>query len=364
MTETKHPTGLAHGLRLEKTEWLYVWGGLDGVGGTESRMVAAVASLESLGIRVRSVVRTRQPDTVFLKFLGDAGLCFRTARSWLSIVKILLNSEAEVVWTFGLKQSLLARLVRIVNRPRGLLVMARNGLDFGWPRWMFLADRATQSLLDAYVVNSQRARQHLIEHGIAPEKVLCVTSGLADEWSQERVPTASRDVIMVGNSRPEKNHELAVRAFLASGIDATLRVFTDNAAAIRAVLRGYPPELQARVAISEGVRVTRNDYDGAGILLHPSASESLPLTVLEATARGCYAVAGDTGDIRHVLDGGFGVIVDVHDENALAIALRSAHALVSSPARARVFADHKTVTEYAAELAESLARLATSGRRP
>lgn len=341
----------------EKPRWSLVWGDIRGLGGTESRMIAVSQHLDLNGIRARFLIRARDSNSQFVEAVDAAGVEYDVASSWWSLARAVRRHSPTTIWTFGLKQSLFLRLLRVLRVYSAPTFMARNGLDFGWPSWMFRSDRLSQKYVDAYVTNSVRAAEHLTDSGIQKRKVHFVSSGISEEWLENRKSRVQRSILMVGNSRPEKNQAVALRAFLESNIDTTLTIYTDQAGPLRELMDSYESTAHGRVELVEGVRVTPEVYDAAGILLHPSLSESLPLAVLEATARGCHVVASDVGDIGAIVPIAQLEIIDPQSKSSIISGLRAANTRVSADDYERPTGNVKGNDIYSRELIDLVNRV-------
>jgi len=349
-----------HDDRGSRPTWMFAWGDISGIGGTEARMIEAIPLLKERGIEVVSVARSSREDSAFVRRLRGAGAEVQILRSWLEYARALRAFRGSAVWAFGLKQSLVARGVRIGAPWR--LVMARNGADYGWRPWMHFADRVSQRLVDIYLTNSASVGGLLVSRGIAPSKVATVTGGLPDRWFEPAQGAKPSEVVfvMVGNRRPEKNQLLGVKAFLAAGIPATLRVYTDDGDEVRDCLRALPDADAAKVQLIEGVRTDPTIYDQCAVLFHPSLSESLPLAVLEAMARGCFVVGAAVGDIPEVLAGGGGLVVDPTSVRDMEKALQRAFDHVNDAGYTRSPSPVKSARQYVTEVAG----VVRSGRGP
>lgn len=338
-------------------EWLYVWGDVERVGGTERRMIELANELAKGGHRVISVVRTLNRGSAFLQLLHESSHEVIVVPSWFELARVITRLKLPVIWTFGLKQSIFMRVLKMLGLQRGTILMARNGLDYQWPSWYFKIDKLTQKFVGRYITNSLRVQEHLVARGISPGRVGYISSGISGDWLSERQSLFTLDFIMVGNHRPEKNHNKAVLAFLEADIDCTLKVFTDRGEDVRNVIEQYPFPTRSRVDVVEGHSVSRANYDAAGALLHPSLSESLPLTILEATARGCYVVAGETGDVARIVRPEVGVVVDGLKLERIVDGITQAYAKISATDYRRNFIDHKTTKQYAEELISQVAAI-------
>ena len=111
---------------------------------------------------------------------------------------------------------------------------ARNGLEHGRLRLAWALDRFTQRAVDTYLANSVAVVDLLKSRGIASDRVRLVESAIGQGWARPIEVTRDENlVLMVGNQRPEKNHQLGLRAVAALAVPVDLRVFTDDATELR-----------------------------------------------------------------------------------------------------------------------------------
>lgn len=287
---------------------VFAFGNISRVGGTERRMAEVCSALASMEVGVHVVFRSAQISASVENIFNQPGVSITARKGWLPYLGHLFRlsrKEARIV-SFGLKPSMAARIVRCIRGKKVVHSMARNGLDYTWPRYFHLADWLTSRLVDTYITNSRAAEAHLIKQRIPEERIEVLISGLPAHWYKRAddagIPIIKNPrVIMVGNSRPEKNQKLGIEALIATRVPVTLDVYTDDATDLRKAVSDRIGS-QLNISYHEGVMVTPERYDRADILLHPSLSESLPRTVLEGTARGCVVVAFDTGDTAEIVD--------------------------------------------------------------
>lgn len=302
---------------------LFIWGDIRGVGGTERRMGDVTAELTRRNVTVTSFALSGH-DRLPLQLLQSAkGAAVTNSRSPLALLRTWRQVRPDLVIAFGLRQSLVARGLRLLGARSKSVAVARNGLDFGWPSWIHAVDRLTSTLVDVYLANSHQVALHLAKHGISADRIAVVVSALDATWY---APTVKRDgqkvIAMIGNARAEKNHSFGLEAFLSTREKALLRVYTNNGDELRAYLRSRnATDPQARVEILENHVVTPLDLDEVDVLLHPSLSESLPRTVLEASARGCWIVASDAGDTRAHVSSDNAIVLSEFDVSTYAAAL-------------------------------------------
>lgn len=225
--------------------------------------------------------------------------------SWLLYCRLLRVYRPSATLAFGLRPSLVTRFLSLA-RKGAKLGIARNGLDYTWPKWYYLVDRLTSGFVDVYIANSQAVRTHLASYGIPANKIRVVPSALSEEWYSPLTCEPAREVpriAIIGNARPEKNQRALLEELFRSGIQADLAIFTDDSSKLMPDVSEFEGN-RGRVEVFENHVVKPDDLDRCDILLHPSLSESLPRVVLEATARGLFVIAYDVGDTRLVVNVG------------------------------------------------------------
>lgn len=337
---------------------VFAWGDIQRVGGTERRMAECATELTKRGYRVVSLFQRDAVAAPLAAVFEGSGVEPITRSSSVRYLVLLrrLAVDAEAVVSFGLRPSLLARLVRL-TAPRGARhFMARNGLDYGWRRAYHLVDRATSRGVDRYIANSRAVGEHLAAKGIAPQRIRVVLSGLPSEWFRpatraEDTGTSPTTVMMVGNTRPEKNQIVGLSAVSSLSDALRVDVYTDDRSVLEADL---PAAVRSdpRIHIHENILVTPETYDGADIFLHPSRAESLPRVVLEAATRGCAVVAYDVGDTKAVVDPKRSRILPFREDDptGLAAALAPFVRNTTSLRAQRTVGGGRTVEKYTDEL--------------
>lgn len=334
------------------TRWVFIWGDVTGIGGTERRMAEAAVEMRAQGVEVISLVHSSVTASDFVSLMKNSCSEVTISNSWLALWRsVPWHASRTVIFAFGLRPSMASRLLSAWGSSRPIVLVARNGLDFSWARWMHVIDKVTSGLVDAYVANSAAVERHLRRWRLM-RPIHVVRSALDSEWAQPLNPTrlSRPSVIMVGNARPEKNQIAGIEAFVASGIDATLTVYTDDAHEIRNTLAGMSSLVRDRIELVEAHQMTPADYDKADIVFHPSLSESLPRVVLEAQSRGCRLVVADVGETSALVADDRRVLTDPSSVATMAADLVSAYEDVSSAAWRKVARPPRTVSAYVAEL--------------
>ncbi|WP_156252041.1 glycosyltransferase family 4 protein [Pseudactinotalea terrae] len=325
----------------------FVWGRLEGMGGTERRASEFIPRLTSLGIASESV--TLGPaDTPFGAYLNEVGEVLQSVRSPVQLARYLRHKRPRVVVAFGLRASMAVRLVKPILGFRLRLIDARNGLEFQRGRTMWQVDRLTQALVQVYMTNSEVAANKLADNGISRTRIKTNVSALGDEWLGRTAAERNPDrVLMVGNARPEKGHDTAVRAIARVSADVHLVLYTNDGTDVRALWDEVAPGPGKSLTVVEGEVVGPGEYAQATVLLHPSLSESLPRAILEAQSQGVRVVATRTGDTESILSAN-DYPVAVGDVDGIAIALESA--LADSRSRPYVHVHQRTVDDYCRDL--------------
>jgi glycosyltransferase involved in cell wall biosynthesis len=147
-------------------------------------------------------------------------------------------------------------------------------------------------------------------------------------WQEFPAAQGSR-IISAGALKPEKNHELLIRAFaqlLGRRPDAQLLIIGEGA------LRPRLEALCVELGLGDKVRLAGFQLDpwpyyaSADLFVLSSNNEGLPLVLVEAMHAGLRLVSTDCADgVSEILDGDrFGKVVPVGDEDALAAAMEQA----------------------------------------
>jgi glycosyltransferase involved in cell wall biosynthesis len=197
--------------------------------------------------------------------------------------------------------------------------------------------RAAYSCAHRVVANCRAAADRLGVEGVAAHKINVIPNGVAiPDFDGALRRTPARRVVVVANLRPEKGHDVLLRA--ASHI---VRRFPDA----RFDVVGDGPERRSLEALSDELGLRgfvsfaghREDVAArlaaADICVHPSRSEAFPNAVLEAMAAGLPIVASGVGGVIEVMrDGDTGLVVPPGDHNQLAHAIGR---IMSTPTLAR-----------------------------
>jgi glycosyltransferase involved in cell wall biosynthesis len=313
------------------------------LGGAESQLVHLSTGLAANGHQVTvcaidfSAVDSSVYDRLPMRVL-ELGVESRLLRP-LTVPRLTrLARAADIVHCTMFDSSLWGRLAAIfARRP---VVIADHATDraiqlsvSGHSRgdWIARHNRALDRFTYATVACADLQRETLQGEGVAAAKIVHIPNGIplgpiregaerARSRAELGLPEEGRIAIQIGLFRPEKNQRGALEAFArvrAAVPDAHL-VFVGPGLMLEEV-EGRADELGAR----EWVHFLGSRDDVPALLAHsdlmllPSASEAMPMTVLEAMAVGVPVLASDVGDIRLTL-GEAGVCVPPGDVEALA----------------------------------------------
>lgn len=247
-------------------------------------------------------------------------------------LRLLRHINVDVVYAFGLRSCLIARLARALGLVSATISAHRG--DGVYESWLYTAiDRSTVALSDLIVANSfagaETARDVL---GVEAGKVQVVHSGIsldADKLDTRDIPECAREAAMgnvivgsVANLRPEKDYDCLLQAARLV-IDARSRVRfwvvgrDDLNGQVQAkctamglddhfVFWGFRSDARAVMSLLDIVTLS-------------SVSEGLPVCILEAMSLAKPVVATDVGGVSElVISGETGYLVAPKDPASLA----------------------------------------------
>lgn len=314
------------------------------VGGAELQLVHLARGLAELGHAVTvCCIDDIEDNRELLERSGVeiVTLGARTRAARLAAVPRLarLARRADVVQCTMWDASLWGRLAAIVAR-RPVVVadhatdrsvqVAASGAARG--SWIAIHNRLLDRFTTATVACAGTQRALLEAEGVAPSKIVHIPNGVpvdeiaraaAQPPSREAlgIPADARVALHVGVFRPEKNQAGALESIAAvrERLDDVHLVFVgdgDTRAEIerRARERGW--DWAHFLGFRDDVAALLGLAD---ILILPSTSDAMPMTVLEAMAAGVPVVASDVGDIAATVGDG-GICVPAGDAAAFAAA--------------------------------------------
>lgn len=235
--------------------------------------------------------------------------------------------------------------------------------------------RLVRSRLDRIIAIAEAQRDYLVrEEGVPPGQLVVIPNGVPlsgpgpEERARRRLAARAAlglpdDALVAGITavlRPEKNHELLLRAFarvraavpaarlLVAGdgprraaLEAEARrlgLMRGGSAAGRTTDRGTPAagDPVAFLGHRPDVRALMPAFDVAMLTSHPRV-ETLPLSLIEAMDEALPVIATRVGALHEMVEeGASGLLVPSGDEDALAAALQR---LLESPAERRIFGE-------------------------
>jgi glycosyltransferase involved in cell wall biosynthesis len=263
---------------------------------------------------------------------GFAGAAWRLAR-------LLRSRRYDVVSAYGLKASVLARVLVRLRRGRPALVCGVRALhvteverlDSPKARLASLAERLFSPLVDVYDANSRAALDLLAGLGVGPDRLVYIPNGLdLSDWRpRASEPDGAPTILCAARFVPRKRHEDLLRALaLVAGAGHDFRAVLAGGGPLLDEMRALAASLglEGRVELPGPLASSevRQRLEGAAIACLPSASEGMPGALMEAMATGVAVVATDVGGTNElVVDGESGLLVPAYDPPALARALGS-----------------------------------------
>ena len=189
--------------------------------------------------------------------------------------------------------------------------------------------------VDAVVVLSEEWENWLVSRGFSPKRLVVVHNAVSVP-DQSCSPCSHRDVLFLGRLDARKSPDVLLRASreVLSRFPDTKIVFGGDGEVEKNKALATELGIADRCEFHGWVAGTEREelFKRAAVYCLPSKNEGLPMSVLEAMARGIPAVATPVGGIPQLInDGVEGFLVPVDDHRALAVALN--HLLESKELR-------------------------------
>jgi glycosyltransferase involved in cell wall biosynthesis len=320
---------------------LFIINHLSIFGGAEIQLAHLVRGVAKLGYEV--TVCSLEPSSIDATTLAEEGVelvAYRTEHRLDRLVVMprlaRLARRADVVQCTMWDASLWGRLAAIAARRP--VIVADHATDRavqvsakGAPRgrWIARHNRLLDRFTYATVACADSQRPVLIGEGVDPAKIVHIPNGIPVEEIVRKakdgpsrgdlgIPDNAMVAIQVGIFRPEKNQLGALRAheLVRQRFEDAHLVFAGDGET-RAEVEGQVGSNAAGVHFLG----LRTDVPAllslADVMLLPSFSDAMPMTVLEAMALGVPVIASDVGGVRGML-GEAGVCVPPGDVEALA----------------------------------------------
>lgn len=261
-----------------------------------------------------------------------------TAMAVLKLVALLKSRQFHVINVYGIKASLLVRVVgRLVRQPaaivcgvQGLHVTETERLDSWKARFALFLERLFSPLVDLYESNSLGALEVLREVGVRPAKLHYIPNGVdLDRWPMRSCPPAAATPSVLCTARfvPRKRQEDIIHA---------VAILRDRDIGVRVIFAGDGrtlPGIEKLVAereLGSSVEFLGNvdpptlsaHFDEVTAFCLVSTWEGMPAAVMESMARGVPVVGSNVNGISDLIeDEKTGLLVPKSDPPAIADAL-------------------------------------------
>jgi glycosyltransferase involved in cell wall biosynthesis len=254
-------------------------------------------------------------------------------------------------------------------------IASRRELTHGRSRREIACQRAAYACAHRIVANCRAAADRLRAERVPSKRIRVIHNGVERQAPPPAArPARLRRVVVVANLRPEKGHDVLLRAAAA-----VVELFPDA----HFDIVGDGPELPALRTSADSLRIShavtfsghREDVaarlDAADIFVLPSRSEAFPNALLEAMAAGLPVVASGVGGVLEVVDHERnGLLVPPDDHLALASVLGRLMSAPNTAGRLGAAACASIAARYSfARMVESFdslysSELARAGRLP
>jgi len=318
-----------------------------GFGGTERMLERLAIRLTDLG-RVRFTVcslgsvgpigRRLQARNIEVIALGARGGALNAVlRGALAVRRLLRERRYDLVHSFLYRSHCAARLAKLSLGLRIRLISSERCLGENRSRLLLLLNRAMSRWSDRILAVSEAVKDRTVLRDRVPsKKIQVVRNGILEV--HPRASAGARLRRILGISPAEVVFLQLGRLHREKGPDVLLqalgRLNGNGAPPWRAILVGSGPEREAlvRAAAAMGIGshvlfVGARGYvepwiEACDLLVLPSREEGLPVSALEAMARGKPVVASRVGGTPEVVgDHDNGLLVPPEDPAALAAAL-------------------------------------------
>lgn len=317
------------------------------IGGTERIILSLLRHIDGKRFRPSLVAMFGPGDLVDeARALGVEALNLRmregsktaALREWMAFLR---RENPHVIQSLLIHSNLLGRLTVLARRDTALLAgISTVYTAEGYGRAYAWLERCTHWLDTLYCVNSELGLKQVREAIRLPaRKLALVHNGIPlleqpdrNEVRAELVrtfglPESSAIVGIVAHMRPQKRHDLLIRAFakaldrfpdsrllIVGGGETETRMrqlAADLGAADRVVFAGFQPE-------------ARRMMRGMDVFALPSDVEGEPVSVMEAMDAGLPVLACRTGGIPEIVEDGItGILTRPGDLDGFALALES-----------------------------------------
>jgi glycosyltransferase involved in cell wall biosynthesis len=285
---------------------------------------------EAAGVRFFPLRRVRRPISPWRDLAG-----------LLELVRLLRRERPDILHASSSKAGVLGRLAGFLARVpvriftvHGWAFAAHSGVSSRLYRW---ADRLVEPLTTVTICVSEREREAGLAAGTcSPERTVVIPNAVDVAGALRSRPIERKRplILAVGRLKAPKDFPTLIRALGDLPPDSFEALIVGDGPD----RPGLEEEIQA-LELSDRVRLAGERRDvpqllaAADVFVLSSASEGLPVSVLEAMAAGLPVVASRVGGVpEQVSDGETGLLVEPGDPNELAAAL---HRLTADPSLRR-----------------------------
>jgi glycosyltransferase involved in cell wall biosynthesis len=319
----------------------------------EQREMGDLPTIASIGSKADAA----KPLEIEARKRGISVVAVRTANgpnplSIRQLWRVSRSTGADIVHSHGYKGNVLLGVLPRALRPAPVITTVHGYTRPGRLSRMSLylwADRLVLPRLDRVVlVHANVASKVGVSH-LARTRWVVVENGMR-HWTPRVNANLDPRVVRfcgptptlgaIGRLSVEKGLDVLIEAFrmvAAAGLDLRLVILGEGGDRTR--LEGMVREhgLGDRVLLPGYVEGARDYLPLFAALVHPSFTEGLPITILEAMQAGVPVVATSVGGVPDILDSGAnGILVEPRNARALGDAIES---VVRNPDRARGLAD-------------------------
>lgn len=238
------------------------------------------------------IIRQEQPQLIF---------------STLTVVNIMM----------AVSRIFFSRKIPVIARESS--IMSNVIHHFPWPWFIKLLVKKTYPRFTCMVAQSLAMKEDLVQHfGMPAEKIIQIYNPIDEHpLKPERAPSATLQLITVGNIRKEKGHERVIRALAFLDIDFHYTIVgggvPEEIEKVKALIQKLG--LQQRITLTGAQQNPFSFLSNADLFLQGSYFEGFPNSLLEANAVGlpivAYACPGGTAEI--IEEGLNGFLVEQQD---------------------------------------------------
>jgi glycosyltransferase involved in cell wall biosynthesis len=263
-------------------------------------------------------------------------------RLFRSVPRVIEEFDPDVLHANGLHfQSTLAAAHANRDRRRPMVLTSHVGKLDSLQQPTRMLTRAYERSLGRFVLGrctrfisiSRSVREHLETFGIAPGLIDDVPNGVdherfhAGQTNDDR-PSRPPLLMFVGRHMPNKGPQVFIEALGAlrdQGVDFRAELLSSGPLRQRLERRANDLALDSRVTFRGHVPDVAAEMRRADLIVRPSFSEGMPLSLLEAMAtRVCLVVSDVSGNYDLIRDGENGLMFPAGRADLLAAALKRA----------------------------------------